>query len=76
MEVVWEKGGSGLVFYTDTSYWHNLEGGQNLLLHASLIFSVGWCLYIDFDEQCAKEDDWDVDTALYYDRGETDSSHC
>lgn len=28
MEVVWEKGGSGLVFYTDSSYWHNLEGGR------------------------------------------------
>ena len=23
----------------------------------------------DFDEQCSKEDDWDVDTALYYDPG-------
>lgn len=23
----------------------------------------------DFDEQCSKEDDWDVDTALYYDQG-------
>lgn len=22
----------------------------------------------DFDEQCSKEDDWDVDTAVYYDR--------
>ena len=28
MEVVWEKGGSGLVFYTDASHWHNLEGGM------------------------------------------------
>ena len=27
MEVVWEKGGSGLVFYTDASHWHSLEGG-------------------------------------------------
>ena len=27
MEVVWEKGGSGLVFYTDASHWHNMEGG-------------------------------------------------
>ncbi|KAL8582200.1 hypothetical protein ACOMHN_004119 [Nucella lapillus] len=26
MEVVWEKGGSGLVFYTDAQYWHEKEG--------------------------------------------------
>ena len=26
MEVVWEKGGSGLVFYTDAQYWHEQEG--------------------------------------------------
>ena len=26
----------------------------------------------DFDEQCSKEDDWDVDTAPYYDPGEAD----
>ena len=24
----------------------------------------------DFDEQCSKEDDWDVDTSVYYSRGE------
>lgn len=24
-EVVWEKGGSGLVFYTDAAYWRSLE---------------------------------------------------
>ncbi len=28
MEVVWEKGGSGLVFYTDASYWNQEEGGK------------------------------------------------
>ena len=28
MEVVWEKGGSGLVFYTDASYWDQQEGGK------------------------------------------------
>ena len=27
MEVVWEKGGSGLVFYTDASFWKEQEGG-------------------------------------------------
>ena len=26
MEVVWEKGGSGLVFYTDAQYWQKEEG--------------------------------------------------
>ncbi|XP_076440180.1 G patch domain-containing protein 3-like [Babylonia areolata] len=26
MEVVWEKGGSGLVFYTDAQYWQEKEG--------------------------------------------------
>ena len=27
MEVVWEKGGSGLVFYTDASHWDQQDGG-------------------------------------------------
>ena len=27
LEVVWEKGGSGLVFYTDAQYWDEKEGG-------------------------------------------------
>ena len=26
LEVVWEKGGSGLVFYTDAQYWKQFEG--------------------------------------------------
>ncbi|KAK7488497.1 hypothetical protein BaRGS_00020282 [Batillaria attramentaria] len=26
MEIVWEKGGSGLVFYTDAQYWQEKEG--------------------------------------------------
>ena len=26
MEVVWDKGSSGLVFYTDGNYWEELEG--------------------------------------------------
>ena len=26
MEIVWEKGGSGLVFHTDANYWADLEG--------------------------------------------------
>ena len=28
MEVVWEKGGSGLVFYTDTNFWKEQDGGK------------------------------------------------
>lgn len=28
LEVVWEKGGSGLVFYTDASYWDHQDGGR------------------------------------------------
>ncbi len=27
LEVVWEKGGSGLVFYTDASHWDQQDGG-------------------------------------------------
>ena len=27
LEVVWEKGGSGLVFYTDAQHWKEQEGG-------------------------------------------------
>ena len=26
MEIVWDKGSSGLVFYTDGNYWADLEG--------------------------------------------------
>lgn len=32
LEVVWEKGGSGLVFYTDSAYWQEKEGGRRQLL--------------------------------------------
>ena len=27
IELKWEKGGSGLVFYTDAQYWQAQEGG-------------------------------------------------
>ena len=27
IEIVWEKGGSGLLFYTDAQYWDEQEGG-------------------------------------------------
>jgi len=54
MEIVWEKGGPGLVFYTDSFYWDQLRGS-------------------DTDERWA--DDWDVDTAPYYnqERGDRDA---
>lgn len=29
IELKWEKGGSGLVFYTDAQYWQEEEGGQS-----------------------------------------------
>ena len=28
IELKWEKGGSGLVFYTDAQYWKEQEGGR------------------------------------------------
>lgn len=28
IELKWEKGGSGLVFYTDAQYWQEEEGGE------------------------------------------------
>ena len=28
MKVTWDKGSSGLVFYTDAAYWKELEGGK------------------------------------------------
>lgn len=33
MEVVWEKGGSGIVWYTDAQYWKEKEGG-NASMHS------------------------------------------
>lgn len=30
VELKWEKGGSGLVFYTDAQYWQEEEGGASL----------------------------------------------
>lgn len=28
MEIVWDKGSSGLVFYTDAAYWDAMKGGM------------------------------------------------
>ena len=32
LEVVWDKGSSGLVFYTDARYWDQQEGGELAVL--------------------------------------------
>lgn len=31
IELKWEKGGSGLVFYTDAQYWQEQEGGKSFI---------------------------------------------
>lgn len=33
IELKWEKGGSGLVFYTDAQYWQEEEGGMSQKRH-------------------------------------------
>ena len=39
MEVVWDKGSSGLVFYTDAQYWDKQEGG--MYIHSTNFISLG-----------------------------------
>ena len=36
LEVVWDKGSSGLVFYTDASYWDQQEGG----IYAYIVYVI------------------------------------
>ena len=38
IEVVWEKGGSGLVFYTDAQYWDKFEGGMYMMWLGMSVF--------------------------------------
>lgn len=38
IELKWEKGGPGLVFYTDAQYWQEEEGGKPFIAHRDLIF--------------------------------------
>lgn len=41
IELKWEKGGSGLVFYTDAQYWQEEEGGmQTYILHMKIILEI------------------------------------
>ena len=55
MEIVWEKGGSGLVFHTDAAFWDKQSYGGEWNIEDR----PG-----DLDERLA--DSWDVPTALYY----------
>lgn len=48
IELKWEKGGSGLVFYTDAQYWQALEGGILETLLSLVLFSKYLGLYIGF----------------------------
>lgn len=42
IELKWEKGGSGLVFYTDAAYWDQLEGGSetNIAVNKFLLYQT------------------------------------
>lgn len=65
--MVWEKGGSGLVFYTDASYWDQQDGGLHETACGAPFAPMMIIPFTDFDEKCSKEDDWDVDMSTYYD---------
>lgn len=64
---MWEKGGPGIVWYTDAKFWHDQEGGT-MLKSTSVALEVSHiscCSHLtDFDEQTS--DDWDVDMSVYY----------
>jgi len=38
IELKWEKGGSGLVFYTDAQYWKQFEGGLAIVMCLCLVY--------------------------------------
>ncbi|XP_010129976.1 PREDICTED: G patch domain-containing protein 3, partial [Buceros rhinoceros silvestris] len=57
IELKWEKGGSGLVFYTDAQYWQGKNGGN-----------AG-----DFDEQTADDWDVDMSIYYDKDGGDKDA---
>ena len=42
IELKWEKGGSGLVFYTDAQYWQEEEGGGPMELSFTLCNCGQW----------------------------------
>ena len=50
LEVVWDKGSSGLVFYTDASYWDEQEGGiyANRYMSRIVFMLVEYKLKCDF----------------------------
>ncbi len=45
--MVWEKGGSGLVFYTDASHWDQQDGGEPVHLN----YHIRHC-YVTIDHAC------------------------
>ena len=73
--MVWEKGGSGLVFYTDASHWDQLDGGGLDHTVNHLDISITILFPADFDEKCSQEDDWDVDMSLYYNYGANNNNY-
>lgn len=44
IELKWEKGGSGLVFYTDAQYWQEENGGNGGLSLSCKLSTTGWGL--------------------------------
>ena len=59
LELVWEKGGPGLVWHTDKNYWAEREQGKKYRDFPSLRLPGDDC-----DWKWA--DDWDVDYSVYY----------
>ncbi|XP_042296990.1 G patch domain-containing protein 3 isoform X2 [Sceloporus undulatus] len=49
IELKWEKGGSGLVFYTDAQYWQEEEGGGDFDEQTADDWDVDMSIYYDKD---------------------------
>uniref|UniRef100_A0A8D0DGR5 G-patch domain containing 3 n=1 Tax=Salvator merianae TaxID=96440 RepID=A0A8D0DGR5_SALMN len=49
IELKWEKGGSGLVFYTDAQYWQEAEGGEDFDEQTADDWDVDMSVYYDKD---------------------------
>uniref|UniRef100_G3NW27 G patch domain containing 3 n=1 Tax=Gasterosteus aculeatus TaxID=69293 RepID=G3NW27_GASAC len=49
IELKWEKGGSGLVFYTDAQYWQEEEGGTHFDEQTADDWDVDMSVYYDKD---------------------------
>ena len=46
--MVWDKGGSGLVFYTDAAYWDQQDGGMFALLGTKLSHTLQYLAAVCF----------------------------